>query len=88
LCRTRIEGNTILHQVIKRCINGAEISHETSIKSRKSKITPKLCKSCRNQPTFNSFNLRFIHLNPLWSHNIAKKGNLIGAKDALLNVSK
>jgi hypothetical protein len=88
LCSTPIKWNTLLHQVIERCSNGAEISHETPIKSRKAKKTPKLCESCRNRPAFYVFNLRFIHLNALWSHNIAKKSNSIGAKGVLLKVSK
>jgi TPP-dependent indolepyruvate ferredoxin oxidoreductase alpha subunit len=63
-------------------------SHEMPIKSREAKKTPKLCESCRNRPAFYAFNLCFKHLNALWSHNIAKKNNSIGAKGALLKDSK
>jgi hypothetical protein len=88
LCSTLIKWNTLLPQVIERCSNGAEISHETPIKSRKAKKTLKLCESCRNRLAFYGFNLGFIHFNALWSHNITKKGNSVGAKGALLKVSK
>jgi hypothetical protein len=87
LCSTPIKWNALLRQVIERCSNGAAISHETPIKSRKAKKTPKLCESCRNRPAFYGFNLRFIHLNALWSHKIAKKSSSIGAKVAFLKVS-
>jgi hypothetical protein len=88
LCSTPIKWDTLLRQVIERCSNGAEISHEILIKSRKAKETSKLCESCRNQSAFYAFNLCFIHLNAMWSHNIAKKSNSIGANGALLEVSK
>jgi hypothetical protein len=52
LCSTPIKWDTLLRQVVERCSNGAEISHETLIKSRKAKETSKLCESCRNQSAF------------------------------------
>jgi hypothetical protein len=85
---TPLKWNTLLHQIIERCNNFAEISHETPIKSRKAKKTLKLCETCRNRLAFYVFNLRFIHLNALWSHNKAKKSNSISAKGVLLKVSK
>jgi hypothetical protein len=71
-----------------KSLRGATMVQESPIKSHKSKKTPKLCESCRNHPAFNGFNLHFIHLNSLCSHNISKKSNSIGAKGALLKVSK
>jgi hypothetical protein len=68
--------------------HGAEILNEAAVKSCKTKKTPHLCDGLGNRPALNGFNFGRIHLNSLWSNNIAKKKNSIHAKDALLKVTK
>ena len=88
MCLSPMEHHSFLRQLMQRDSNGAEIFDETTIESCKTKETPHLCDGLGNRPALYGFNFHLVHLNSLWSYNIAKKRNLIRAKDALLKVTK
>src|SRR6187399_325563 len=88
LCSTPNKRHILLCKLTERCSNGAEISHKTPIESSEAKETPHVCGRFGLRPTLNSFSLGFINLNSLWSNNIAKKRDSVGAKGALSKVTK
>jgi hypothetical protein len=83
-----MEYHALLHQLMQRCSNGAKILDEIAVETCKTKKTSHLCDGLGYQPALYGFNLHLIHLNFLWSNNIAKKRDSIHAKDALLKVTK
>ena len=88
LCLTPMESYSLLCQLIQWGGNGAEIWHKAMVKSSKSMETSHLWDRRGRRPTSNSLHLRFIYLNSLRCHNIANKRYSIGAKGALLDVTK
>ena len=88
MCLSPMKHHPFLHQLMQRGSKGAEIFDEVAVESCKTKKTPHLCDGLENQPALYGFNFHLIHLNSLWSYNIAKKRNSIRAKDALLKVTK
>ena len=88
MCLSPMKQHPFLHQLMQRGSKGAEIFDEAAVESCKTKKTPHLCDGLGNRPALYGFNFHLVHLNSLWSYNIAKKRNLIRAKDALLKVTK
>src|SRR6266511_2966709 len=87
LCGTPNKRHILLCKLVERCINGAKISHKTPIETSEAKETPHLFDRFGLRPTLNNLNLVF-NFNSMWSNNIAKKRNSIGAKGALPKVTK
>ena len=88
MCLSLMEHHTFLRQLMQRGSNGAKIFDKVAVESYKTKKTPHLCDGLGNRPALYGFNFHLVHLNSLWSYNIAKKRNSIRAKDALLKVTK
>lgn len=83
-----LEHDTLLCQLMQRHNDGAEIFDKAAIETCRTKKTLNLCDGLGLWPAVNSLNFFVIHLNTLWSNNIAKKRDSIGAKGALLKVIK
>jgi homoserine acetyltransferase len=101
LCELRLEGiknllscwsptkrHSILFQLLERCCNGAETPYKSPVESYKTKKTSNLRDHGRKWPARDDNNFCLIHLNALRCHNISKKRHTIGAKGALLKVTK
>src|SRR6185312_14952670 len=79
---------TFLCKLVQRGCNGAEITDKPTVESCKSKKAPNLCDCRRCRPFPNGIDLAAVHLNALWSNNIAKKRDTLCAKDAFFYVAK
>jgi hypothetical protein len=88
LCWSPSKRHNVLCQPVERCCNGAEIPHETPVKTCKTKKTSNLHDRSRKLPACDGNNLCLIHLNALRCNNITKKRYMNGAKGALLKVTK
>jgi hypothetical protein len=88
LCWSPLKWHSMLCQPVERCCNGAEIPHETPVKTCKTKKTSNLRDRSRKWPACDGNNLCLIHLNALRCNNITKKRHTISAKGALLKVTK
>ena len=88
MCLSPMKHHPFLRQLMQRGSNGAKIFDEAAVESYKTKKTPHLCDGFGNQLALYGFKFHLVHLNSPWSYNIAKKRNLIHAKDALLKVTK
>jgi hypothetical protein len=88
LCWSPSKRHSILCQPVERCCNGAEIPHETPVKTYKTKKTSNLRDHSRKWPACDGNNLCLVHLNALRCNNITKERHPIGAKGAFLKVTK
>jgi hypothetical protein len=88
LCWSPLKRHSILCQPVERSCNGAEILHETPVKTCKTKKNSNLCDRSWKWPACDGNNLCLVHLNALRCNNITKKRHTIGAKSALLRVTK
>ena len=73
LCWSPSKQHSILCQLVERCCNGAEIPHETPVKTCMTKKTPNLRDRSRKWPARDGSNLCLVHLNALRCNNITKK---------------
>src|SRR5690349_21097223 len=87
LCIAPNEGRIFLCQLVQRCCNGAEITHESAVETCKTKETPNLRDRRWCGPFADGVDLAAVHLNAMWSNNIAKKRDTLCAKHAFFNVA-
>src|SRR6185312_2157155 len=71
---------TFLCKFVQRGCNGTKITDEPMLETGKSKKAPNLCDRRRCRPFPNGIDLAAVHLNALWSNNIAKKRDTLCAK--------
>jgi hypothetical protein len=80
LCWSPFKWHTILCQPVERCCNGAEIPHETPVKTARPRKLRTYVTVVGKWPACDGYNLCLVHLNALRCNNITKKRHTIGAK--------